>query len=317
MTLPKLARAQGASGKLIDVNIINSAGNAQFALQELLKRQGYLEQMGLNATTTNVVDGSKVMASLLSGSDVCMISGFGQVLPAVERGGAMKVIAGANMLTPQGVLTNSRDIRSIADLKGKKVGTGPLGALEHQLMVAMLLKHNTDPDSVSFVNIGSTPDIYRAVLAGVLDAGPVNIDVYNQLKGDVHILADFWTDLSEFPYQGAFASAETIQNKRDILVRTLAAYSKPYRFLRTPESKAPYVQSYVAALGGQASAADAEKQWQFTYDNKAFAADLVIPDKSFEFIQDLNLRTKSQQTKLPLDRFSDMSLAKEALKLAS
>ena len=48
---------------------------------------------------------------------------------------------------------------------------------------------------------------------------------------------------------------------------------------------------------------------------KAFAADLVIPDKSFEFIQDLNLKTDAQKIKLPLDKFSDMSLARDALKL--
>ena len=182
-------------------------------------------------------------------------------------------------------------------------------------MVAVLMKHDVDPDSVTFVNIGATPDIYRAISAGVVDAGPVNIDVYSQLKGDLKIIADFWTDIPEYPYQGAFTSTDNIKNKRDIIVRALAAYGKLYRFLLTPESKDAYTQAYIAALGGNASAADAERQWQFTYDNKAFAGNLVIPDKSFDFIQDLNIKTNAQKTKMPVDKFADMSLAQDAVKL--
>ena len=312
---PVASRAQGSAKKLIDVRIINSNANAQLAFEELLKRQGYLETLGLNATTVNVADGSKVMAALLSGEmDVCMISGFGQVLPAVERGGQIKVVAGANMLTPQGVLTNKANVKSVADLKGAKIGTGPIGALEHQLMVAVLLQHKVDPDSVSFVNIGNTADIFRAVSAGVVDAGPVNIDVYDKQKGDLKIVGNFWTEIPDFPYQGSFTSVDAISNRREAVVRTLAAYCKVYRFLRTPDSKKPYVEAYMAAVGGGA-AADAELQWQFLYDKKAFATDLVIPDRGLEFLQDLNLRTNVQKTKLPLDKFADMSLAQEALKL--
>ena len=225
------------TGKL-EIKIVNSIANNLFAFQELLNRKGYLEEFGVSATTVNVGDGVRVMAGLVSGDlDICMASGFGQVLPAIQRGGPVRIVAGANNLTPQGIMTNRANIKSMSDLTGKTLGVGPLGALEHQLTVAMLMKHKVDPASVKFVNIGATVDIYRAVVAGTIDAGPVNIDRYGLQKGDLKILADMWTDIPNYPYQGSFASTAAITKKREAIVRTLAAYCKLYRYLQTPESK--------------------------------------------------------------------------------
>ena len=222
--LPTTSFGQGSTQKTFDVKIINSAGTPELAFERF---ERYLDEMGVNATTINVADGAKIIAGVVSNNaDMCMKSGFGQVPPAVEGGAAMKVIAGAIMLTPQGVLTNHDNIRTIADLKGKKVGVGPLGALEHQLMVAVLLKHGVDPKDVTFANVGNTTSIFRAVVAGVIDAGPVNVDVYERLPANHRIISSFWIDLKEFPNQGSYASDLAITTKREAIVRTLAAYRK-------------------------------------------------------------------------------------------
>ena len=308
-------RVIAAPDDTLDINIVNTAGPPQFAFQTLLENRGYLKEFGINNKTINVADGVRIVAALVGGDgDVCMASGFGQVLPAVEKGAAIRVIAGSNLLTNQGVLTSRSDVKSIADLKGKTVGSGPVGALEQQLMVGLLLRHNVDPDTVRFVNIGNVVDIYRAIVAGQIDAGPVNIDVYDKLNGDLKIIGDIWTELPDYPYQGSYASLAAIANKREALVRTLAAYSKMYRYLRTPESKQPYIDAFVQAAGGANAAVDAAKFWQFFYDTKGYATDLVIPDKSLNFMQDLNIKTGAQKAVLPLAAFSDMSLAREALK---
>src|SRR5882672_6378524 len=74
------------------VNIVNTASNSTFALQELLKQQGYLQELGLDAKTLNVGDGVKLMGALLSGaSDICLLSGFGPVFPAIDKGGRFKL----------------------------------------------------------------------------------------------------------------------------------------------------------------------------------------------------------------------------------
>src|SRR3954464_14902848 len=69
--------AATSNGQLAPVNIVNTASNNTYTLQELLKQLGYLENFGLAAQTLNVSDGSKLIGALLSGtSDICLLSGF-------------------------------------------------------------------------------------------------------------------------------------------------------------------------------------------------------------------------------------------------
>ena len=192
-----------SNGHLAPVNIVNTASNNTYTLQELLKQLGYLENFGLAAQTLNVSDGSKLIGALLSGtSDICLLSGFGQVLPAIEKGGKLKVVAGAGLLVPHAIYSAKPNIRTVKDLEGKTVATGSPGALLHQFVVALLNKKGVDVKKIKFVNVGSSADVFRAVVAGVVDAGPALSDVYDQqAKYGVHSLSDgnLWTNCLSSP----------------------------------------------------------------------------------------------------------------------
>src|SRR5262249_8705135 len=152
--------------------------------------------------------GSKVIGALLSGSgDVCAGSGFASVFPAIEKGGKLKILAGASLLTDQAVFSAKPDIKSVKDLKGRTIGTGAPGALVHQMMVALLHKKGIKVSDVTFVNVGSNVDVFRAVVAGTVDAGPSAVDVYHeQAKYGVHSLTDgdLWAELPEYTNQAAY-----------------------------------------------------------------------------------------------------------------
>jgi hypothetical protein len=68
-------------------------------MQELLATR-FLGAVGLEAVFTNVSDGAQAAKALLDGAgDICMLAGFGPVLPAIEGGAKLKVVAGANLLS--------------------------------------------------------------------------------------------------------------------------------------------------------------------------------------------------------------------------
>ena len=94
-----LRDTRATAAEPINVNIVNTSPNSAFTIQQLIKEKRWLEDFGLEPQTLNVSDGSKLMGALLSGSsDVCLLSGFGQVLPAIEKGGALKLVGGAQLL---------------------------------------------------------------------------------------------------------------------------------------------------------------------------------------------------------------------------
>ncbi len=308
------ARAQ----EKLKIKIVNTQGNATVTVQELMRRRGYLQEFGVEPQITYVSDGSKLMGSLLSGeNDICMFSGFSQVLTALERGAKLKIVAGALVKPEHAVYTKRPNIQTVQDLAGKTIGVGSVGALLHAMVIALLRKHGVDPASVRFVSIGSTADVFRAVVAGTVDAGVSEIDVYDQqARFGVHIIkeGDLWTELPDFTFQASYASERAIANNRAALVRTLAAYAKLYRFLMTPESRDAYVEAQAAALGKSDPAA-AEWQWRFFRETAIYATDLVLSPERVKWMQDLNMLLEVQRRTLPYEQVTDVSVAREALAL--
>jgi ABC-type nitrate/sulfonate/bicarbonate transport system substrate-binding protein len=305
----------------IKVNIVNTSPNSAFTIQALLKHKHWLEDFGLQPTTLNVSDGSKLMGALFSGSsDICLLSGFSQVLAADAKGGKVKMLAGAQLLPSYAVFSKKPEIKTIKDLEGKTVATGSVGALLYQLMAAILQKKGVDIKKVKFVNAGSSANVFRAVAAGTVDAGPSLYDVYEQqAKYGVHSLEDgnLWTELPEYTYQGSYAAEQAIAQKRDALVRVLAAYCKAYRYIQSPGSREDYVAARKAALHGNPKTAEAEasSEWRFNQKFKPYATDLVLSKERIDYMQKLNISLGSQKDMLPYDQVADMSLAKDALKL--
>jgi ABC-type nitrate/sulfonate/bicarbonate transport system substrate-binding protein len=304
-----------AAAEAIKINVVNTSGNTNVVLATLLKQEGIFEQLGLDANILHVSDGSKLIGSLLSGEmDMCALSGFGQVLPAIEKGAKLKILAGGALLALQAILTRNPAIKSVKDLEGRTVGTGSIGALLHQLVVALLRKKGVDEKKVTFVNVGSSTDVFRAVAAGTVDAGPS--EVWQQGRFGTRMLEDgqFYADLQEYTYQASYGSDRAIAAKREAVVRMLAAYGKLYRFLGEAQSRTPFVKAFATATGKD-DREEAEAQWKFYQDHKPFAVDLVLSEERVRYMQDLNVSLGVQKRVLPYEQVCDMSLARDAVKL--
>ena len=300
------------------VTIMTTAGSFAVTMQQLMRDQRFLEKQGLRPNFVSVADGTKVMGALINGdADLCTASGFGQVLPAIERGGPLKVLAGSEVLLLHLLYSSRPDIRSVGDLAGRTVGIGPIGALLHSITVALLRKRNVDPDKVRFVNVGSSADVFRAVAAGVVDAGPSELD-YEQLQSRYHVhgLADgrFWDALPEYTNQAAYAAEPAIRARREVLVRTLAAYANLYRYIAGGDSREAYVAARAAAVNKD-EREEALAQWNFFQQHPAFAVDLLLSEERVRYMQELNVSLGVQKSVLPYAQVADMSLAREALKL--
>jgi len=308
------ARAQ----EKLKIKIVNTQGNATVTLQELMRRKGYLQQFGVEPQITYVSDGSKLMGSLLSGeNDICMFSGFGQVLTAIEKGAKLRIVAGAVQKPEHAFYTKRPEIRTVKDLAGKTIGTGSVGALLHAMSISLMRKYGVDTTGVRFVNIGSSVDVFRAVAAGTVDAGIAEIDVYDQqAKYGVHVIqeGDLWKELPDFTFQASYASERAISQNRAAIVGTLAAYAKLYRYLLTPESKNDFIEAQTAALG-RADPAAAEWQWRFFRDTQVYASDLVLSPERVKWMQDLNFSLDVQKKILPYESVVDPTVARDALAL--
>lgn len=303
---------------LTAVHIVDAGGPHEKVTVELMRRQRFFERMGVEATKTYVTNGAEAADLLRLGrADVAMQVGFGPALVAIEKGAALRVIAGSNLLTVHAIYARQPDIRRLQDLPGRTVGVGKLGSLTHQLIYAALLKHGVDPATVHFVSIGNSATIFRALLADEVDAGFGETDVFeSQAHYGVHALENgvLWRELPEFPNQASYATETAIREKRAALVRTLAAHALLYRFLQSPESRQAYAECWATALPGSPHH-DCEAQWSFYQRYRPFAENLQLSETQLSYMQGLNVTMKLQRKVLPFDAVTDLSLARDALRL--
>ncbi len=316
-----LGNMRGASAATpIPVAIANASGNINLTMQELMKQQGYLQEMGLTPTITNVADGSKITGALIGGDvDLATMAGFGQLFPAIERGAKLKILAGGSLLPTLALYSSKPGIKTLKDLEGRTVGTGALGALLHQLVVGLLQKNGVDPAKVTFVNVGASGDVFRAATVGTVDAGTGEAAIADQAgRYNLHMIAggDLTTGLPEYTYQGAYTTDKAIATKRDVIVRTLAAYARLYRFIATPEAKEAFLKARAVVLKSS-TPEEAESQWSYLQKHKPYASDLVLGEERLAYMQRLNVQLGVQKSVLPYARVCDPSLAKEAIALIS
>jgi ABC-type nitrate/sulfonate/bicarbonate transport system substrate-binding protein len=308
------AQPAGAAGA---VNIINTGANDSFALQSLITNRHYFDSVALTANTQNVSDGVKLMAAIVTGaSDIAILTGFSQVFTAIENGAAIKLVGSAMAPLSFEMYTANPAIRTIKDLEGKTVGTGAVGALVYMAAAAMLKRYNVDIGKVNFVNIGSSSDVFKAVAAKKVDAGPSQHEFFKLASQyGVRIVGDFAKDLPQFTNQGAFASDKVIAEKRDVLVRTLAAYGKAYKYVNSPGSKQDYIQAYRDGVGKDSDEL-AIDQWDWIQQYKAYNTAIALSPDRINYMQQLNVQLGVQKAVLPLEKVADMSIARDAARLA-
>lgn len=308
---PGIARA--ANDK---VSIATVSGVYAQTLSKLMLNKGFLNDFGLDGTYVPVSDGSKIVGALLGGEvDVCMGSGFPQVLPAIEKGGTLRILASANNIVQSVIYSGKPEIKSVKDLEGRTIGIGSMGAMVHIYMVALLRKAGVDESKVQFVNIGGNAEIFRAVSAGIVDAGPGEPQFMNALdEYKVHVLSEVYKDLPEFIGQASYASTRAINERRDILVRTLAAYRRLYRFVQEGDSRQAWIQARSEFVGSDQTT-EGGQQWDMFRVNKQLPIDLVLGEGSVAYMQELNQSLGVQQRILSYDEATDMSLARDAIAL--
>jgi ABC-type nitrate/sulfonate/bicarbonate transport system substrate-binding protein len=305
--------------QLTPIAIANSQGLASTTLSAMMKNEKIYEEFGIDPKVLGVSDGTKILSGLIGGDvDFAALTGFSQVFPAVEKGGKIKIVgSGGTLLSVLAMFSGKANIKTVKDLEGKTVGTGGTGSLLHQLSMALFKKTGVDASKVQFVNIGSSVDVFRAVSAGVIDAGFGDgnyIRIADRYK--VHLVegGHLNVDLPEYTLQGAFTTEKAIETKRDVIVRTLAAYGKLFRLLHNPAGKDAFMKAR-AEVAKSTTAEDNESTWDYIQTYKPYGVNLVISEERINYMQQLNVDFGVQKSILPYDRVTDMSIARDALKL--
>lgn len=156
--------------KEINISYVRSPFNLPLII---MKEKGMAEkafgERGIKVNYYEITSGAKQSEAIAAGSlDIASVINSASVILANAAGNPVEIFSGFSrpekMFT---IMTANPDVRTPADLKGKKVA-GPKGTALHELLVAALKKENLTTDDIEFINMG-IPNAVQAMLSGKVD----------------------------------------------------------------------------------------------------------------------------------------------------
>jgi NitT/TauT family transport system substrate-binding protein len=135
------------------------------------KEGGFFEQNALEVGELQSIASAQGVPALIAGQIQVAQVGGSEILSANAEGADLVVVAQIAGVYPF-VLSVAPEIRTVADLKGKKVGVSSIGSSSDIATRVALRKIGLDPDKdVTIVAVGSAQQRTAAMLAGAIQAG--------------------------------------------------------------------------------------------------------------------------------------------------
>lgn len=221
------AASSGAREKLV-VGYV--ALNATQLPSWVAKETGIFDRNGLDVELQYIQSGSSPTAALLSGQIQVLVAAE-QAIQATLNGGELTYVA-APTSTIFFSLYAQPSIADAASLKGKKIGITAVGSATHTAGKMAVRSLGLDPArDVTFVNIGSAPNILAAMQNGAIDAGvlssPTNIQAN---KFGMKLLVDVAKLQDPFPSGWAAVSKKFAGDHQDAVQKYVRSIAEAVAF---------------------------------------------------------------------------------------
>lgn len=192
--LPTLGLAQSLEKPKLTIAV--GGKNLFYYLPLTIAEQlGYFKAEGLDVTIVDFAGGAKALQAVVGGSADVVSGAFEHTINMQAKGQAMRAFV-LQGLAPQIVLgVNPKTMphfKSIADLKGKKIGVTAPGSSTNVLVNYVLAKAGLKPSDVSIIGVGAANGAVAAMRSGQIDAIS-NLDpviTLLQRSGDLKIVTD-------------------------------------------------------------------------------------------------------------------------------
>jgi ABC-type nitrate/sulfonate/bicarbonate transport system substrate-binding protein len=201
---------------------------------------GLFKKHGIELEISSFGGDARVQQAMAAdGIDIGLGSGPGMAF--IVKGSPIKGIAAMAdpPLTFALVVRNDDSIRTLDDLKGKKVGVSTVGSVTGWLVGETARQKGWGYDGMVKTPIGDDASRVAGVRTKSIDAAVVNLSAalnYVQ-RGDGRILQRFGATVKDFHVHVIFATDKAIAGKPDVLRRFLAGWFDTIALMRKDKAK--------------------------------------------------------------------------------
>ncbi|MFE2120299.1 ABC transporter substrate-binding protein [Rhodococcus aetherivorans] len=134
------------------------------------QEEGFFTDVGLRVDTVNSVSGPELTAALIGGTTQIAVGTPENVMPAMAQGQDILTIPPFGRLDMSLVTLADSGIEDISALAGRQVGVVQRGSFSEKFARSVIADHGLDPDSVTYVAVGSGATMEPAVRNRKVDA---------------------------------------------------------------------------------------------------------------------------------------------------
>jgi NitT/TauT family transport system substrate-binding protein len=196
------------------------------------QEQGFFRDLGLDVEFKNFEGGvQSLRGSIAGGLDVAGTSAD-PIIAAVARGANVKAI-GTYAPKLSVVMATQDDVRSPADLRGRKIGIQEVGGFNEVMSRAVLATVGMGPNDVQYVTV-TTAGRVPGLVSKQIDAAILHIDQYYRAIGQnpgFNVVSKLWDVLPQWWYSGYMVTDDQIRQDRPRLVDFETAIVKAGRFM--------------------------------------------------------------------------------------
>ncbi len=228
------------------------------------------------------------------------------VIASVERGAALAVVGGV-VLRPVSAVVARPAVKTVADLRGRRIAVTELMGGVSSLLKAILRRHGLGPGDYELAIIGGTPAQAEALRAGRADAAMLTHPFEAQLLAEGYTLLGYTSDYwREYAFTTLNVRRDWAAANAAALEALLRATIHAGRWLFAPANAAE-AQRILAAATGLPTDAVADTYRLYVQEGGVLSREGELSAASMQAVVDVMREENLIADAPPLDRYVDLS----------
>ncbi len=279
----------------------------------MVGQRDFAAKHGLKLEIVPMKNGALAHKALLSGSVDSVESSPGASILAGSRGADIKIVGCDWPGVPHGLMVRE-GIDKIADLKGKTVAVAAPGSLPNLLFKAMLEKDHVPASEVKVANLGGDLDRYKAVVAGVADAGIVAAEFMAVAPKNIRMLVRGRDVLPNYVRLCLTMTGKTIAARREDAINFVAAEMDALHFAVTHRDETIAVTK--AAIHDKPDDPRPAFAYDDTLKHEAIDAAVALPLDKLKWMEGELVKAGNLKAPIDLAKITAPDIRDEAAKRA-
>ena len=197
------------------------------------EEKGLFRKNGLEVEVIVTGQGGTAGISALLANDIQMVNSAGDVLVAAALRGGDTVMVASVVNKGLQRLVSKPEIKTAADLKGKRVGVTRIGAVSHSVLLMMLQRWKMNVNDVQVLQLGSSPNMLASLDKGGVDAAVLTIpSMFVAEDRGYRVLLDMADTDIYYLHTMVATTRQYIKANRDKVLRFLRGYVEGIAFVK-------------------------------------------------------------------------------------